>query len=76
MFDALPVATVARMEAEVDTLVNITHIKRSRVYRANVLRMVAATLNLAVRRHVIPGHQVVGIDLKTYRPNAGPASAP
>jgi integrase len=70
MFDELPVATVARMEAEVDTLVNTTHIKRSRVYRANVLRMVQGTLDLAVRRHVIPGHQVVGIDLKTYRPNA------
>jgi integrase len=70
MFDALPVATVARMEAEVDTLVNTTHIKKSRVYRANVLRMVQGTLDLAVRRHVIPGHQVVGIELKTYRPNA------
>jgi integrase len=32
--------------------------------------MVQGTLDLAVRRHVIPGHQVVGIDLKTYRPNA------
>jgi hypothetical protein len=32
--------------------------------------MVQGTLDLAVRRHVIPGHQVVGIDLKTYRPTA------
>jgi hypothetical protein len=70
MLDALPVATVARMEAEIETLVNDTHFKKSRVYRANVLRMVTGTLDLAVRRHLIPGHQVVGIELKTYRPTA------
>jgi integrase len=70
MFDALPVATVARMEAEVEALVNEAHLRKSRVYRSNVLRMVQGTLDLAVRRHLIPGHQVVGIDLKTYRPTA------
>ena len=70
MFDGLPVATVARMEADVETLVNVTQLKKSRVYRSNVLRMVQGTLDLAVRRHVIPGHQVVGIDLRTYRPTA------
>jgi integrase len=70
MLDSLPVATVARMEAEVEALVNEAHLKKSRVYRANVLRMVQGTLDLAVRRHLIPGHQVVGIDLKTYRPTA------
>jgi hypothetical protein len=70
MFDELPVATVARMEADVETLVNVTHLRKSRVYRSNILRMVQGTLDLAVRRHVIPGHQVVGIDLKTYRPTA------
>jgi hypothetical protein len=58
------------MESEAETLVNVTHLKKSRVYRANVLRMVQGTLDLAVRRHVIPGYQVVGIDLRTYRPNA------
>jgi integrase len=70
MFDALPVATVARMEAEVEELVNEAHLKRSRAYRSNVLRMITGTLDLAVRRHVIPGHQVVGIELRTYRPTA------
>lgn len=70
MLDGLPVATVARMEAEIETLVNVTHLRKSRVYRANVLRMVQGTLDLAVRRHLIPGHQVVGIELKTYRPTA------
>jgi hypothetical protein len=70
MLDGLPVATVARMEAEVEALVNDAHLKKSRVYRASVLRMVQGTLDLAVRRHVIPGHQVVGIELKTYRPTA------
>ena len=66
-----PVATVARMEAEIEQLVNAeTHLKKSRVYRSNVLRMVQGTLDLAVRHHVIPGHQVVGIELKTYRPTA------
>jgi hypothetical protein len=70
MLDALPVATVARMEAEAEELVNVTHLRKSRVYRANVLRMITGTLDLAVRRHVIPGHQVVGIELKTYRPTA------
>ncbi len=71
MLDELPVATVARMEAEVEAMVNDTHLRKSRVYRSNVLRMVQGTLDLAVRRHVIAGHQVVGIDLKTYRPTAG-----
>jgi integrase len=70
MFDELPVATVARMEAEVEALVNDAHLKKSRAYRSNVLRMITGTLVLAVRRHVIPGHQVVGIELRTYRPNA------
>ena len=65
MLDELPVATVARMEAEVEALVNGTHLRKSRVYRSNVLRMVQGTLDLAVRSHVISGHQVAGIDLKT-----------
>jgi hypothetical protein len=52
------------------------------VCQSNVLHMVQGTLDLAVRRHVIPGHQVVipghqvvGIDLKTYRPTAEEWSA-
>jgi hypothetical protein len=51
----LVVATVARMEAEVGTLVNVTHPRKSRVYWANVLRMTTGTLDLAVRRLVIQG---------------------
>jgi integrase len=70
MLDDLPAVVVARMEAEVDDLVNVTHLKRSRVYRSNVLRIIQGTLDLAVRRRMIPGHHVVGIELKTYRPTA------
>jgi hypothetical protein len=54
----------------VEELVIETHLRKSRVYRSNVLRMITGPLDLAVRRHVIPGHQVVGIELKTYRPTA------
>ena len=70
MLDGLPVATVARMDAEVEELLNVTCLARSRNYRGTVLAMIRGTLDLAVRRHVIPGHSVTGIELKTYRPTA------
>jgi integrase len=70
MLDDLPVATVARMDAEIEELLNITCLARSRNYRGTVLAMIRGTLDLAVRRHLIPGHTVVAIELKTYRPTA------
>jgi len=67
MLDDLPVATVARMDAEVEELINVACLARSRDYRTNVLRMIRGTLDLAVRRRVIPGHAITGLELKTRR---------
>ena len=79
MLDELPVATVARMEAEIEKLVNDTHLKKSRMYRSTVLRMVRGTLDLAVRRHVIPGHPGGGDrpeDLPAHRREWAAQNAP
>jgi integrase len=71
MLDHLSVSAVARMDTEVEDLLNgPKNIKKMHDYRVNVLRIVRGTLDRAVRRHVIPGHLFADVKLKTYRPTA------
>jgi hypothetical protein len=70
LLDELPVKTVATMTAEVDEILNVRCLPRTRDYRTRLLRMVRGTLDLAVAEDLIPGHRMAAVKLKTYRPNA------
>jgi hypothetical protein len=70
LMDDLPVATVALMTEEVDSVLNVRCLKKTRDYRTRLLRMVRDTLDQAVAEGLIPGHRIASVQLKTYRPNA------
>jgi Phage integrase family len=57
------VLEVARMDGEVKTLLNSTLGRYSDDYRGNVRRVIAGTLDEAVRKGIIPRHTVSGIQL-------------
>ncbi len=57
------VLDVARMDAEVKTLLNKTLGSYSDDYRGNVRRVITGTLDECVRRGVIPRHTLSGIEL-------------
>jgi hypothetical protein len=57
------VVDVARMDAEVKTLVNTTLGSYSDEYRGNVRRIITGTLDECVRRAIIPRHTLAGIEL-------------
>ena len=57
------VLEVARMDAEVKTLLNKTLGSYSDDYRGNVRRIITGTLDEAVRRGTIPRHTLTGIEL-------------
>jgi hypothetical protein len=57
------VLDVARMDAEVKTLLNKTLGSYSDDYRGNVRRIITGTLDECVRRGVIPRHTLSGIEL-------------
>jgi integrase len=57
------VLEVARMDAEVKTLLNKTLGSYSDDYRSNVRRIITGTLDECVRRGTIPRHTLTGIEL-------------
>jgi integrase len=57
------VLDVARMDAEVKTLLNKTLGSYSDDYRGNVRRIITGTLDECVRRGTIPRHTLTGIEL-------------
>jgi hypothetical protein len=57
------VLDVARMDAEVKTLLNKTLGSYSDDYRGNVRRIIAGTLGECVRKGIIPRHTLGGIEL-------------
>lgn len=63
LLDGKTVVEVARMDAEVKTLLNTTLGRYSDDYRGNVRRIITGTLDECVRRGVIPRHTLAGIEL-------------
>jgi hypothetical protein len=57
------VLDVAKMDAEVKTLLNKTLGSYSDDYRGNVRRIITGTLDECVRRGIIPRHTLSGIEL-------------
>jgi hypothetical protein len=57
------VLEVARMDAEVKTLLNKTLGRYSDDYRGNIRRIIRGTLDECVRRGTIPRHRLTGIEL-------------
>jgi integrase len=57
------VLDVAKMDAEVKTLLNTTLASYSDDYRGSIRRIIAGTLDEAVRRGTIPRHALSGIEL-------------
>ena len=57
------VLDVARMDAEVKTLLNKTLGSYSDDYRGNIRRIITGTLDECVRRGIIPRHTLSGIEL-------------
>ena len=57
------VLDVARMDAEVKTLLNMTLGGYSDEYRGNIRRIITGTLDECVRRGIIPRHTLTGIEL-------------
>jgi hypothetical protein len=57
------VLEVARMDAEVMTLLNTTLGRYSDDYRGNIRRIIRGTLDMCVRKGTIPRHTMSGIEL-------------
>jgi hypothetical protein len=63
LLDGKTVVDVARMDAEVKTLLNTTLGTYSDEYRGTIRRIITGTLDECVRRAIIPRHTLAGIEL-------------
>jgi integrase len=68
---ARSVLEVARMDAEVKELLNVTLAGYQEVYRGNVRRIIVGTLDECVRRGALPRHTLAGIQIAPRVVTAG-----
>jgi integrase len=63
LFNGKSVREAATMDAEVKTLLNVTLGSYSDDYRGSIRRIIAGTLDEAVRKGTVPRHRLSGIEL-------------